>query len=447
MKLAVVGTGYVGLITGVCFAELGHEVVCADKDSGKIEKLRLGEAPIYEPGLQEMLWSNADAGRIAFTTDLAAAVRGSEIVIIAVGTPSTATGEADLSFVERAAESIGEALDGPKTIMTKSTVPVGTNARIEAIVASRAKYPFRVVSVPEFLREGYAIRDTFNPDRIVIGTDRAAEIEAIVELHKPLTDRIFVTDVRSAEMIKYASNAYLATRISFINEIANICEKVGADITQVSAGMGQDRRIGPHFLNAGIGYGGSCFPKDTKALIQIAGNVDYDFKLLKSVVEVNREQRNTMIRKLREYAGSFSGKTFGIWGLAFKPNTDDVREAPALDIVSRLIGEGARVRVYDPAATANFRSLLNDPSIEWCTDPLSAAKGSDGLMLLTEWNEFAEVDLRAVEQTMNTPILIDGRNLFGDKIGAYSRFWYYSVGRPHLNRSFTKGDQPSAFLA
>jgi UDPglucose 6-dehydrogenase len=434
MKLAIIGSGYVGLVTGVCFAELGNEVICVDKDNDKIERLRRGEIPIYEPGLQELLRSNADAGRITFMTDLMEAVRKVEVVMLAVGTPSLANGEADMSFINQAAESIGEAMNGYKVIVIKSTVPVGTNEKIKSLITERYIHPFDVVSVPEFLREGSAIRDTFNPDRIVIGTDSTRAEAVIVELHRPLTDNILVTDVRSAEMIKYASNSYLATRISFINEIANICEKVGADVTQVSIGMGQDKRIGSAFLNAGIGYGGSCFPKDTKALIQIAGNVDYNFKLLKSVVEVNRDQRNNVIQKLQDFIGDLKGQTIAVWGLSFKPNTDDVREAPSIDIIGELIRRGGKVRAYDPVAIPNFRLSLDHPDIEWCDNALSAAEGADALCLLTEWQEFAEVSLEDLADKMKNSVLIDGRNVFRKELLERSNFQYYSVGRPHLYR-------------
>ncbi|RED65088.1 UDP-glucose dehydrogenase family protein [Cohnella lupini] len=440
MRLAVIGTGYVGLVTGVCFSELGNEVICVDKDMEKINKLRQGEIPIYEPGLQEMLWSNLDTGSIAFTTNTTEAVRNADIVVLAVGTPSLPNGEADLSYIEEAASAIGEALNGYKVIMTKSTVPVGTNGKIESWIYDRTSHPFHVVSVPEFLREGSAIRDTFNPDRIVVGTDNERAAKIVVELHRPLTDRILVTDVRSAEMIKYASNAYLATRISFINEIANICEKVGADVSQVAQGMGQDKRIGPAFLNAGIGYGGSCFPKDTKALIQIAGNVDYNFKLLKSVVEVNRDQRNNVLRKLHDFVGDLKGRTIAIWGLAFKPNTDDVREAPSLDIIEELVAEGAFVRAYDPVATANFRRLFDHSSIIWCDSAVSAAENADALCLLTEWREFAEVDLSQVAKGMKEPVLFDGRNVFNQQSKEIAAFKYYSVGRPQSERTKEGGN-------
>ncbi|HZG84932.1 UDP-glucose/GDP-mannose dehydrogenase family protein [Paenibacillus sp.] len=433
MKLTVIGTGYVGLVSGVCFSDLGNDVICVDKDAKKIEMLLNGEVPIYELGLKELIEKNRIEGRLSFTTDISVAVQEAEIVIIAVGTPQSPSGEANLQFIEQAAREIAVALNGYKIIATKSTVPVGTNERIKTIVGELTDHPFDIVSVPEFLREGSAIKDTFHPDRIVIGAENKRAAEMMIELHQPLTNKIIVTDVRSAEMIKYASNAFLATKISFINEIANICEKVGADITLVARGMGLDRRIGESFLNAGIGYGGSCFPKDTNALIQIAGNVEYDFKLLRSVVEVNQMQRFNVIQKLVDSLGSLEGKTVGIWGLSFKPNTDDVREAPSLEIIPALIGMGAKVKVYDPVAMDKFRAFFNHESIVWCSGAIEVAESADALCLLTEWEEFRNVNLQQIEKQMNQPILVDGRNVFSHKEIADTGFYYYSVGRPMMN--------------
>jgi len=433
MDIAVIGTGYVGLVSGVCFSELGNKVTCVDRIQQKVDMLRRGEVPIYEPGLEELIQKNKNEGRLSFTTDISASVQEAEIIIIAVGTPQSPSGEANLQYIEQAAREIAVAMNGYKIIATKSTVPVGTNERIKAIVSELTSYPFNVVSVPEFLREGSAIKDTFNPDRIIIGADSKEAAEKMIQLHKPLTDKIIVTDIRSAEMIKYASNAFLATKISFINEIANICEKVGADVTLVAKGMGVDRRIGESFLNAGIGYGGSCFPKDTHALIQIAGNVEYDFKLLRSVVEVNQMQRFNVVTKLTESLGSLHNKTIGIWGLAFKPNTDDVREAPALEIIQSLIGVGAKVKAYDPIAMEKFKEMYSHESIQWCSNALDTATGCDALCLVTEWDEFRNIDLQQVEQVMNQPILVDGRNVFTHAQIAATDFQYYSVGRPMMN--------------
>ncbi|RAP75295.1 UDP-glucose dehydrogenase family protein [Paenibacillus montanisoli] len=433
MKIAVIGTGYVGLVSGVCFAELKHEVICVDKELSKISKLQDGEIPIYEPGLQELVLRNAAEGRLSFTSDLAAAVRQSELVILAVGTPSLPSGEANLAYIEQAAREVAQAMDGRKIIMTKSTVPVGTNHMLKQVIAELTDQPFDIVSVPEFLREGTAVKDTFNPDRIVIGSDDPAAVQAVIELHRQLTENIIVTDLRSAEMIKYASNAFLATKISFINEIANICEKVGADVSQVAAGIGYDHRIGHAFLRAGIGYGGSCFPKDTQALIQIAGNVDYEFKLLKSVVDVNHQQRFSMIHKLEEIFGDLKGLTVAIWGLAFKPNTDDVRDAPAIDIIRELVLRGAAVKACDPIAMDNFRKVMDSEAITWCEDGLEAACDADAICLLTEWQEYCRYQLKHLRRVMKHPVLIDGRNMYNQEQLQDSGFIYRSIGRPSMN--------------
>ncbi|MBD7966490.1 UDP-glucose dehydrogenase family protein [Paenibacillus gallinarum] len=431
MKLAVIGTGYVGLVSGVCFSDLGNQVICVDNNPLKVEILERGEVPIYEPGLKELIDKNKAAGRLSFSYDTKSAVEASDIVLLAVGTPSLPNGEANLSYIEQAAKDVAEALNGFKIIATKSTVPVGTNEHIERIVSEHTNFPFSIASIPEFLREGSAIQDTFNPDRIVLGCLDQETLNTLIELHKPLTSNIITTDIRSAEMIKYASNAFLATKISFINEIANICEKVGADVTRVAEGMGYDQRIGSSFLQAGIGYGGSCFPKDTEALIQIAGNVDYEFKLLKSVVEVNKDQRFNIIRKLQEALGSLQGKNIAIWGLAFKPETDDIRDAPAIEIIEELIKLGANVKAYDPVATANFKLKVNHSSIKWCDNALETASQSDALCLLTEWSEFTRIDLVQLASLMARPILIDGRNVYDPIKVKEASFIYYSVGRPH----------------
>ncbi|WP_068498620.1 UDP-glucose dehydrogenase family protein [Paenibacillus kribbensis] len=433
MKLAVIGTGYVGLVSGVCFAHKGNEVICVDLEQYKIDMLNRAESPIYEPGIEELISLNKEAGRLEFTSDLTDAVRRSDIVILAVGTPSLANGEANLSYIEQAAADVGKAMNGYKIIMTKSTVPVGTNEKIKDVVSQHTNLSFDIVSAPEFLREGSAINDTLHPDRVIIGLDNAGLRETMVTLHQVFTDKIYVTDIRSAEMIKYASNAFLATKISFINEIANICEKVGADVTCVADGMGMDKRIGSSFLQAGIGYGGSCFPKDTNALIQIAGNVDYEFKLLKSVVEVNTDQRFMIVSKLRESLGQLHGVPIGIWGLSFKPNTDDIREAPALEIVETLIQAGAIVKLYDPIAMDKFKERVNHPNIVWCSSPQQAAEGSDAVCLLTDWEEFKKVDLVQLASLLHKPVLIDGRNVFTEDQIQSSGLEYYSVGRPRMS--------------
>lgn len=433
IKISVIGTGYVGLVTGACFSEIGHNVVCVDSNSDKIEMLNRNVIPIYEFGLREIVMINKHTGRLSFTFDTQTAVETSDLIILAVGTPSLPNGEANLQYIEQAAREVALAMNGRKIVATKSTVPVGTNERIQQIISEYSQHPFSIASLPEFLREGTAIWDTMNPDRIVIGSEDQETADILTALHAPLTDNIITTDIRSAEMIKYASNAFLATKISFINEIANICEKVGADVTRVAEGMGYDRRIGSSFLKAGIGYGGSCFPKDTQALIQIAGNVDYEFKLLKSVVEVNKDQRFNIIHKLQLALGSLAGKRIGIWGLAFKPNTDDIRDAPAIEIIQELVREGASVYAYDPVATENFRNEVDSDSIYWCDDAQSAAKDSDALCLLTEWQEFGEVDLTELARSMNRPILIDGRNVYDPEKVKEASFIYYSVGRPNAD--------------
>ncbi|WP_168121082.1 UDP-glucose/GDP-mannose dehydrogenase family protein [Paenibacillus sp. HB172176] len=435
MKITVIGTGYVGLVSGVCYAKLGHEVICVDKDSAKINRLQAGEVPIYEPGLKELIAEVTASGNLDFTVALDYAVQQSELIILAVGTPPLSNGEANLSYIDLAAREIARAMNGSKIIAVKSTVPVGTNERLALLIRQESKHDFQSISLPEFLREGSAIQDTLHPDRIVIGADSEAAAEKMVELHKRLTMNLIVTDIRSAEMIKYASNAFLATKISFINEIANICEKVGADVARVAEGMGYDKRIGHSFLQAGIGYGGSCFPKDTKALIQIAGHVDYEFKLLRSVVEVNQDQRFSIMRKLDAiFEGELRNKTIAIWGLAFKPDTDDVRDTPALEIVGSLLDAGASVRAYDPIAMNNFQTLLGRDGVEWCSNAMAAAGGADALCLLTEWEEFSHINLAELERTLKQPILIDGRNVFREEHLVSTDFVYYSIGRPSLNQ-------------
>lgn len=439
MKISVIGTGYVGLVSGVCFSELGNEVVCVDKIASKVQLLNDGEVPIYEPGLKQLIAKNKEKGCLSFTTDLTEAVQNSDIIIIAVGTPSLPNGQANLGFIEQAAMEIGKSLNGFKIIVTKSTVPVGTNEKIQEIIEANSKHAFEVASVPEFLREGTAVQDTLQPDRIVIGTSGEKARDILVELHSPLTDKIMLTDIRSAEMIKYASNAFLATKISFINEIANICEKVGADVTQVASGMGYDKRIGSSFLKAGIGYGGSCFPKDTQALIQIAGQMDYNFKLLKSVVEVNRDQRFNIIHKL-EAVMDLTGKTIAVWGLAFKPETDDIRESPAFEIIQDLLNKKARVKVYDPIAAENFKQSFS-LDVEYADSAIECAQDADALCILTEWNEFKDIAPKTIQSYLKRPVLIDGRNLYSEMELSETELIYYSVGRPNMNKG-QKGQNP-----
>lgn len=434
MNIAVIGTGYVGLVSGVCFSDLGNKVICVDKDQSKIDMLNNMDVPIYEPGLKELIKKNVEKGNLTFTSEISKGVTEADVIIIAVGTPPLPSGEANLSFIEQVAKDIATEMNTYKIVMTKSTVPVGTNEQIQQIISRNTDQPFDVVSVPEFLREGSAVHDTFNPDRIIIGVESKQAEDVIIELHKPLTEKIIVTDIRSAEMIKYASNAFLATKISFINEIANICEKVGADVTKVANGMGLDKRIGSAFLNAGIGYGGSCFPKDTQALIQIAGNEDYEFKLLKSVVQVNNEQRYNIIEKLKQSLGSLSGQTIAIWGLAFKPDTDDVRDAPAKEIIEELNKAGAHIKAYDPIAMENFKSLIEaNENIEWCVSAKEATEGSHAVCLLTDWKEFKDLKLlKSVQNGMKQPIFVDGRNVFTKEDIQETGFEYISIGRPSM---------------
>ena len=434
MKIAMIGTGYVGLVSGVCFSDFGHEVVCVDKDPRKIEMLERGEVPIYEPGLDLLMAKNVDAGRLTFTLDLPAAIKDADAVFIAVGTPTRrGDGHADLTYVMAAAEEIAKAADHYMVIVTKSTVPVGTNAKVrEVVAAANPDLDFDVASNPEFLREGAAIDDFMKPDRVVVGveTDRAAQVMA--DIYRPLYLRDFpivTTDLESAEMIKYAANAFLAAKITFINEIAALCEKVGADVKQVSKGMGLDGRIGNKFLHAGPGYGGSCFPKDTKALARIGQDHASPMIITEAVIKINEDVKRRMVDKLQDLAGgSFNGKTVAVLGVTFKPNTDDMRDAPALTIVPAMVGAGAEVRVTDPQGKREGEALL--PGVEWCEDPYVAAKGADLLVILTEWNEFRALDLKRIAGGMSEPRLADLRNVYSPDDAKAAGFTAYdSIGR------------------
>jgi UDPglucose 6-dehydrogenase len=429
-KIAVIGTGYVGLVSGTCFAEMGNHVICADRDEAKIRRLQKAEIPIYEPGLEELVKRNLQAGRLRFTADIAEAIAVSDIVFIAVGTPTLENGDVDMVQVKTAIEQIALHTNSSKIIVMKSTVPVGTGQLSEARIREKLARPHlvSVVSNPEFLREGSAIRDTFHPDRVVIGTADPEAGRRIAELHAPLQAEILLTDRESAELIKYASNAFLAAKISFINEMAHVCEKVGADVGLVAKGMGLDHRIGPHFLQAGIGYGGSCFPKDTKAQLKIAENVDYDFKILRSVIEVNYLQRKQFVDKIRHaLGGNVSGKRIAIMGLAFKPNTDDLRDAPALDIIAALQQEGAVISAYDPAATGHAAQMLHN--VKLSTDPYETVMGADAMVITTEWDSIKSMDYGKVLQLLNHPTIIDGRNVFDPAAIRQLGFQYVSVGR------------------
>ena len=438
MKITMIGTGYVGLVSGVCFSDFGHDVVCVDRDPSKIEMLNSGQVPIYEPGLGDLMAKNVEAGRLSFTTDLSAGIKDAEAVFIAVGTPTRrGDGHADLSFVYAAAEDIAKACaaaGNPYTvIVTKSTVPLGTNRQVKQVVRKAAPdLQFDVASNPEFLREGAAIDDFMKPDRVVVGvqSDRAAEVMA--EVYRPLYLRdfpIITTDLESAEMIKYAANAFLATKITFINEIAALCEKTGADVKQVSRGMGMDGRIGNKFLHAGPGYGGSCFPKDTSALARIGQEHAVPMQITETVMRVNEAVKIRMIEKLRDLCeGTFNGKTVAVLGVTFKPNTDDMRDAPSLTIVPALVGGGAKVRVVDPQGLREGEDLL--PGVNWVDDPYKAAQNADALVILTEWNEFRALDLKKLAKKMATPRMADLRNIYSAKDAKRAGFdAYVSIGR------------------
>ncbi|MCM3693171.1 UDP-glucose dehydrogenase family protein [Neobacillus niacini] len=440
MKISVVGTGYVGLVTGVCLSEIGHNVTCIDIDENKLNQLRAGISPIFEPGLDELMKKNIEANRLVFTSDHKDGFKDSEVIYIAVGTPEKEDGSANLSYVEQVAMDIAKHVNNDVTVVTKSTVPVGTNSWIKQVIHSNLVNDVKVeiVSNPEFLREGSAIYDSFNGDRIVIGFDNEEAGNIIEEINKPFGIPVFKTDIRSAEMVKYASNAFLATKISFINEISNICERLGANVEDVALGMGQDSRIGTQFLKAGIGYGGSCFPKDTKALVQIAGNVEYEFELLKGVINVNKKQQEILMEKLNNRFGSLAGKKVAVLGLAFKPNTDDMREAASITITNQLVEGGARVFAYDPVAADNAKRILNK-EVNYVENILEAIKDADAAMILTEWAEIKDLNPKVFIENMSSPIVFDGRNCYElDQMKEFD-IEYYSMGRATINsKSITR---------
>jgi UDPglucose 6-dehydrogenase len=433
MKIAVVGTGYVGLVLGACLAENGNNVVCVDKDEAKVRMLGDGRMPIYEPGLEELVRRNDREERLTFTTDLASAVGASQIVFIAVGTPQGEDGSADLRHVIDVARDIGRAINKYTVIVDKSTVPVGTATKVREAIAKETRQPFSVVSNPEFLKQGAAVEDSMKPDRVVVGIEPGDERAAAVmrELWAPFTRTgapIMMMDTASAELCKYAANAILATRISFMNEVANVCELVGADVDQVRKAMGADRRIGASFLFPGVGYGGSCFPKDVKALAKSAQDHGYDFKILKSVEAVNEAQKERLVRKMEAHFKQLKGKTIALWGLAFKPRTDDMREAPAIPIIERLLAGGAAVRAYDPAAVAVARRLF-DGRIALCERSYDALAGADALAIVTEWNEFREPDFEKMRSLLKSPVVFDGRNIYSPEHMRALGFTYFSIGR------------------
>lgn len=432
MHIAVIGTGYVGLVTGACFAEFGVEVTCVDVDESKIERLKNGIIPIYEPGLDKIVKKNAAADRLHFTTDIAAAVRGAQVVFLAVGTPPKDDGSPDMSYYQQAAKDIAEAINGYKVLVTKSTVPVGTGKWLKEFVSSnlKTKTQFGVASNPEFLREGAAIEDFMRPDRVVIGSNEPEAIEVMKELYRPLyliETPIVITSLEAAELIKYAANAFLATKITFINEIANLCDAIGCDVHDVARGMGMDNRIGRKFLHPGPGYGGSCFPKDTRALTTVADQFGVETRIVDAVIDANERQRAAMIPKIEKLVGDLSGKRIGILGLSFKPETDDMRESPAIDIINSLIEKGATVRAYDPVAMDEAKHCL--PEIEYAADEYEAIRDADVLLIVTEWNQFRALDMDRVKALLKSPKIADLRNIYEPQDMRELGFEYVGVGR------------------
>jgi UDPglucose 6-dehydrogenase len=432
MKIAVLGTGYVGLSTGVCLSEIGHHVYCLDINEQKINNLRNGISPIYEPGIESLLASNMTAGRLQFTTSLEEGLNGAEIIIIAVGTPQGDDGSADLSYLEQAAKDISKYVAASPVIVIKSTVPVGTNEYIQNIIEAECGFPVQMVSNPEFLRQGSAVQDTMKPDRIIIGSNDLAAAEKIREMYLPLHSLIIITDIRSAEMIKYASNAFLATKISYINEIANLCEVVGANIEDVAYGVGKDKRIGEAFLKAGIGYGGSCFPKDVKALLHTANQHQVDFSMLKETIAINDNQQKLLVQKALKRFGDLTGKKIAMLGLSFKPETDDMREAPSIKIAHSLTQKGAEVVAYDPVAINNAKQVLGD-IITYASSVYEAVSKADAVMIVTDWKEFIQLDFASLVKKMNHPIIFDGRNCLEEgQLKACESVEYYPVGKSEI---------------
>jgi UDPglucose 6-dehydrogenase len=429
--LTIVGTGYVGLVAGTCFAESGNEVVCVDIDEKKIASLKTGQVPIYEPGLEEMVRRNIEEQRLSFTTDLTEAVKKSGVVFIAVGTPAGQNGDANLEYVRATAKGIAKAMDGYKIIVTKSTVPVGTADRIKQWVGEETTHPFAVISNPEFLKEGAAVEDFMKPDRVVLGGDDGDALETIKQLYEPFVrtgNPIMIMDSRSAEMSKYASNAMLATKISFVNEVARLCELLQADIREVRRAISLDRRIGPHFIFPGVGYGGSCFPKDIRAMISMGGN-DSEMVLLKAVEQVNERQKALLVEKVRRHFGAdLSGHTFAVWGLAFKPRTDDMRDAPAITVIESLLSAGAKVGAFDPEAMDEAKKIFGE-RIRYVQRNYDALEGASALLILTEWNEFRRPDFARIKRLLAQPVIFDGRNIYDPEDLQKLGFKYYSIGR------------------
>lgn len=438
MKLSVIGTGYVGLVVGTCFAESGNDVICVDIDEAKLKMLSAGESPIYEPGLSDLLKKNLSEQRLLFTSDLALAVTKSQIIFLALPTPQSEDGSADLKHVISAAKEIGKHINGYKVIVNKSTVPVGTSDHVREVIAAETKHEFDVVSNPEFLKEGAAVNDFMKPDRIVVGTKSPKALALMQDLFSPFIrtgNPFIVMDERSSELTKYASNSFLAAKVSFMNEIANLCERVGADVDLVRKGMGTDPRIGSQFLFAGIGYGGSCFPKDVMALLNSASGHDYTFEILKAVEKVNRRQKTVLVEKInRHFVNDIKGKTLALWGLSFKPNTDDMREAPSLAIVEKLLEAGARLRVHDPVALHEARKRLGD-TVEYFENNYDVLENADALVIVTEWNEFRRPDFERMKSLMNSPVIFDGRNIYEPSRLSDLGFVYYGIGRNGVKRA------------
>ncbi len=432
MKISIIGTGYVGLVQAACFADSGNNVLCMDIDEKKINNLKKGVIPIYEPGLEEMVRKNTEDGRMEFTTNLKSAVEKSDILFICLPTPQSEDGAADLTHVLKVAEDIAEHVNNDKIVVSKSTVPVGTVDKIRQIIRKHTKYEVEVVSNPEFLKEGAAIQDSLKPDRIILGTKNKKAIAVLTELYEPFVrtgNPILIMDERSAEMTKYAANAFLATKISFMNELANLCERVGADIDMVRRGMGSDPRIGQQFLFAGVGYGGSCFPKDVKALVKTAHEHEYELKILRAVDEVNEKQKKVLLKKVNRYFNNqLTGKTIAVWGLAFKPQTDDMRDAPSVVVINSLLEMGAKVKAHDPVAMPRAKALL-DGKLDLVDTSYEALKGADALLIVTEWNEFRRPDFERMKSLMKKPVIFDGRNIYDPKEMKEKGFIYFGIGR------------------
>ncbi|ANE48901.1 UDP-glucose 6-dehydrogenase [Paenibacillus swuensis] len=435
-KITVIGTGYVGLVSGTCFSDYGNRVICCDIDAKKIDRLKNYDIPIYEPGLEPLVRKNVERGNLSFTTDISNAIQESDIIFIAVGTPMSPSGEADLSYVKAAAEMIASHMNSYKVIVVKSTVPVGTGRMVQKLIQEHIGerlVSFDVVSNPEFLREGSAVYDCMNMERAIIGSTGEQSADIIRELHAPFETKVLVTDLETAEMIKYAANAFLATKISFINSIANLCERYGADVGHVSEGMGMDSRISGKFLQAGIGYGGSCFPKDTEALRYMSQQVDYDFSMLDAVIQTNEAQRMIVVRKAQDLLGDLGGKTIAVLGLTFKPDTDDLRYAPSLDVIPALVRGGAYVRAFDPVAAHEAEMLLGTERITYYRDLYEAVEGADLCLILTEWEDVLHMDLARVKELVKQPKFVDGRNCFSLELMRQRGFSYRSVGRPDVD--------------